>query len=336
LGIEIDIVIPMYNAAGQINECLDHVFASDYQNFRVTVVDDHSSDDSLNRLARYPSVKIITHKQNRGVSAARNRGVAGTSADILVFIDSDVLIPKNLLGRVADFFVSQPDVALLQARYEDRSYYQNIFSQYKHFVFSFRGAYPNPPDEQFANYIHAACMAVRRHVFCDVIFNEALSRGEDVDFGQRCVQAGHNIFADTTLTVAHKKRYTFFSYTHYQFRTAQDMVLERLLNKSDTATAPYYAKKNPLYKKLWLMRPLLGFFLMCTLFVAALGWMHIALFLLASLVTASFALEVRFRIYLLKFAPVWMSLAAWPLYFYDGIITGLGVAHAVLTFRRLK
>lgn len=104
MGSEIDIVIPSYNAARQIEECLDHVFASDYENFQVTVVDDHSTDDSLIRVARYPSVNIIAHKENKGVSAARNQGISETRGDIILFIDSDVLIPKTLLRQVDNFF----------------------------------------------------------------------------------------------------------------------------------------------------------------------------------------------------------------------------------------
>lgn len=336
MGSEIDIVIPSYNAARQIEECLDHVFASDYENFQVTVVDDHSTDDSLIRVARYPSVNIIAHKENKGVSAARNQGISETRGDIILFIDSDVLIPKTLLRQVDNFFSSHPEISLLQGRYEDRSYYQNLFSQYKHFVFSFRGANPNPRGQRFTNFVHTACVAAKRHVFSQVIFNQDLSRGEDLFFGQQCIQAGFKIFADTTLTVGHKKKYTFLSYTRYQFRAARDMVLQRLLKKSDSTKIPLAAKNNPLHKKLWVLRPVVGFFFLAALLVAALGWVDTTLILLALLLAASFLLEMQFRIYLFKFAPIWCSIAAWPLYFFDGIVLGLGIASGILASRCQK
>ena len=79
VSLGIDVIIPMYNAAGHIEECLDHVFASEYQNFRVTVVDDQSSDDSLARVGRYPKTKLLALDKNMGASTARNRGVAETT-----------------------------------------------------------------------------------------------------------------------------------------------------------------------------------------------------------------------------------------------------------------
>jgi glycosyltransferase involved in cell wall biosynthesis len=333
---EIDVVIPSCNAAEQIEECLDHVFASDYENFQVTVVDDHSSDDSLARVARYASVNIIALKENKGVSAARNQGISETRGDIILLIDSDVLIPKTLLRQVDDFFSSHPEISLLQGRYEDRPYYQNLFSQYKHFVFSFRGANPNHRGQRFANFVHTACVAVRRDVFSQVAFNHDLSRGEDFYFGQSCIKAGFKIFPDTTLTVGHKKKYTLLSYTRYQFRAARDMIQQRLMKKSDNAKIPLAAKNNPLHKKLWVLRPVVGFFFLAALLAAALGWGDTALILLALLLAASFLLEVQFRVYLFKFAPLWFSIAAWPLYFFDGIVTGLGLASGILASRCRK
>lgn len=334
VSLGIDVIIPMYNAADHIEECLDHVFASEYQNFRVTVVDDQSSDDSLARVGRYPKTKLLALDKNMGASTARNRGVAETTGGIVVFIDSDVLIPKDFLARVAEFFTTRPEVAAIQGRYEDRPYYKNLFSQYKHFVFSFRGVNPSQHGEQYVDYVHTACVAVRRKVFSDVAFNEQLSRCEDIDFGQRCTFAGYKIFADPTLAVGHKKKYTFLSYTMYQFRAARDMVLNSLSKRSANAQITYYSKKSPLYKKLWLMRPLVGFAFLFALVVVVLKGYDFAWLLLALLIVASFVFEVPFRVYLLKNAPIWISIAAWPLYFLDGITTGMGVIQGVLTFRR--
>ncbi|HEB75849.1 MAG TPA: glycosyltransferase [Nitrospirae bacterium] len=327
---KIDIIIPAFNAAGHIEECLDHIYASDYDNFQVTVVDDCSTDETLNKVKAYPLVRVLKNPVNKGVSAARNHGINETDGDIVVFIDSDVLIPKQLLSQMLNSFERNPEVSIIQGRYDDTSYYKNTFSQYKHFIFSFRGL--NPMDDgKYANYVHTACVAVLREVVEEVRFNEDLTRGEDVDFGQRCAQKGFLIYVDRELTVRHKKKYTFASFTRYQFNSAKEMASQFLAGKSDRKEQPFYSSKNPLYKKLWILRPFVSWLFLLSLSWGLFGGGLFPRLLLASSVVASFLFEYNFRLYLLRVAPLKVNLAAVMIYFYDGLITSIGIAAAVTT-----
>lgn len=326
----------MYNASEHIEACLDHLFATEHVSFDVTLVDDCSTDDTRTLAARYPGATIVQQPEHRGASAARNAGIEATRAPIVLFIDSDVLIPPDLARYVIEFFRDHPDVAILQGRYDDEPYYRNPLSQYKHFVFSFRGLHPTRHGEAYSNYVHTACVAVRREVLKEVRFNEALVRGEDVDFGQRCARAGHRIVADSDLAVGHKKRYTLISYTRYQVKVARDLMTQFLQKRIEHGEQPFYGHKNPLYKKLWLLRPLVSGLLVLGVLWLALGGAMVAGIAIGLVVALSFVLEAPFRFYLLRRAPVVMSIVAWPLYFYDGLITGLGLVQAIFFHRRAE
>lgn len=100
---KISIVIPMYNASSSIEECLENVFNSEYREFEVILVDDCSSDDTVQKVSRFPC-EFLKNEINQGPAYSRNRGVKEAKANIILFIDSDVLIPSDMLQRIFDFF----------------------------------------------------------------------------------------------------------------------------------------------------------------------------------------------------------------------------------------
>lgn len=322
---KISIVIPVFNASGQIEDCLRHVFASSFKDFEVVLVEDGSTDDSLKKGSSFPC-RILIHPINKGAAASRNHGIEEAQGRIVLLIDSDVLIPPNLLARVWSFFEKYPDVSILQARYEDTPYYQNLLSQYKHYVFSFRG---QTAGSDYINYIHTACVAVRKNVFQKFRFNENLKRREDVEFGLRISEEGLLIRIDPALTVGHKKKYGFLSFSKYQFRSAKELVLQSLVTKNKNLAREVSSRKSPAYKKMWLLRPIVCFLFLADFVWLARGGGFFASLLLVFILASSFLLEYRFRLYLFRVAPLKVFLAAFLLYFYDGLLTGLGVAAGI-------
>lgn len=95
--MKVSIIIPIYKVEDYINKCLESVLSQSYRNLEVILVDDASPDNSLQIARRTidhlgnPDINIvyITHKKNRGLSAARNTGIAAATGDYLYFLDSD-------------------------------------------------------------------------------------------------------------------------------------------------------------------------------------------------------------------------------------------------------
>lgn len=96
----VSVVIPVYNSAKYLRECLDSIIAQTFSDWEVVAVDDGSSDDSPAILDEYATkdsrIKVI-HKANGGVSAARNDGLGAACGDYVLFVDSDDLLLANAL-----------------------------------------------------------------------------------------------------------------------------------------------------------------------------------------------------------------------------------------------
>ena len=90
--MNISVIIPVYRVENYLNQCVDSVLRQDHPDFEVILVDDGSPDrcgDICDEYAaRDPRVKVI-HKENGGLSDARNAGLAAASGDHVLFLDSD-------------------------------------------------------------------------------------------------------------------------------------------------------------------------------------------------------------------------------------------------------
>ena len=87
---QVSVVIPTYNRAHILGRAIDSVLQQTHRDLELIIVDDGSSDGTaaLVRGIEDPRVRYV-HQQNRGVSAARNRGIAEARAEWLAFLDSD-------------------------------------------------------------------------------------------------------------------------------------------------------------------------------------------------------------------------------------------------------
>ncbi|MDY6838736.1 MAG: glycosyltransferase [Thermodesulfobacteriota bacterium] len=109
----VSVVIPTYNRALFLKEAIDSALAQDFEDFEVIVVDDGSTDTTHELLKSYPQVCVVT-QDHRGVSAARNAGIARASGRFLAFLDSDDLwLPEKLMAQIA-FLNRHPHALICQ------------------------------------------------------------------------------------------------------------------------------------------------------------------------------------------------------------------------------
>jgi len=111
---QVTVIIPTYNRGWIIDEAIDSVLAQDYTEFELIVVDDGSSDNTSDVLDSYRNVIKVLSQQNKGVSAARNRGIAEASGKFIAFLDSDDLWLPQKLSRQVEFFNTTPDALICQ------------------------------------------------------------------------------------------------------------------------------------------------------------------------------------------------------------------------------
>ncbi len=87
----VSVVIPAYNRAHTLPRAIESVLAQDHADLELLVVDDGSTDDTASILAGYddPRLRVLRQETNRGVSAARNRGMREAQGAFIAFLDSD-------------------------------------------------------------------------------------------------------------------------------------------------------------------------------------------------------------------------------------------------------
>jgi len=99
----LSIIIPVYNAEKYIGSCLDSLLAQDISDYEILCVNDGSRDGSaaiLEEYARQHAGIQVIHKENGGVTSARNAGLEAAKGDFIWFVDADDLIKENTLGTL--------------------------------------------------------------------------------------------------------------------------------------------------------------------------------------------------------------------------------------------
>jgi glycosyltransferase involved in cell wall biosynthesis len=111
---QVSVIIPTYNRAGCLRDAVDSVLAQGFGSFELIVVDDGSSDATPQLLRGYGDSIRVLRQENRGVSAARNAGIASGRGELIAFLDSDdIWLPGKLALQVA-FFRQNPEIFICQ------------------------------------------------------------------------------------------------------------------------------------------------------------------------------------------------------------------------------
>ncbi|MDD5674707.1 MAG: glycosyltransferase family A protein [Chitinivibrionales bacterium] len=111
----VSIIIPTYNRARLLGRALDSVFAQDFSDYEIIVVDDGSTDDTtaLPQLAD-GRVRLLRLSCNCGVACARNHGVAAAAGRLIAFLDSDDAWLPQKLSRQTAWLLKNPGFRIMQ------------------------------------------------------------------------------------------------------------------------------------------------------------------------------------------------------------------------------
>lgn len=132
----VSVVIPVLDRGSLIESLIANCSAQTYRNVELVIVDDGSTDDTWDQLQKYAGqFKLIRHSQNRGLSAARNSGVAAASGELVHFLDSDDLLHRSHISAKVAAFAAIPDVNLCVSRATDVALFYSKPSDRPHFGF---------------------------------------------------------------------------------------------------------------------------------------------------------------------------------------------------------
>ena len=105
MDIVVSVIVPAYNVENYIGKGIESVINQSFKNIELIVVDDGSTDKTYSIARQYSSkdnrIKVLRQK-NKGVSAARNRGIMEASGKYLIFLDSDDWLDENTVEVLVD------------------------------------------------------------------------------------------------------------------------------------------------------------------------------------------------------------------------------------------
>jgi glycosyltransferase involved in cell wall biosynthesis len=225
--MRLSVVIPTHNRAHTLQRCLDSVLKQSAPADEIIVVDDGSDDDSLQVLSHYPEIKLI-QQENKGVSAARNRGIESANGDWIALLDSDDEWLPHKLETIRHAQADNPNFHLFHS---DEIWIRN-------------GVRVNPMNKhsKYGGDIFQHCLplcvispsaaVIRRDLFIEVgLFDPTLPACEDYDLWLRICQRHPVHYSDEPLIVKHGGHEDQLSRRHWGMDRFRIRALDGLLRR---------------------------------------------------------------------------------------------------------
>ena len=188
---KVSVIIPTYNYARFLNNCINSVITQSYENTEIIVVDDGSTDNTREVISVFGNRINYIYQENQGLSSARNTGLLNAGGEYIQFLDSDDILHKDAIKERVLFLEKNPEVSIAVCRNKE---------------FSDTDKNGNPiinghwklPEENldihlcYLNIAPPHAFLIRRKVAQDVgTFDKGLKACEDYDYWLRSLLKGH-------------------------------------------------------------------------------------------------------------------------------------------------
>lgn len=250
------IVIPLYNKANHIKATLQSALDQSFTHFEVIIVNDSSTDDSLDVVKTFTDERIQIHTiENNGVSYARNFGIEKATTNLIVFLDADDKWKPHHLEDLKVLHEEFPNCGMYAKAYvrkfktfEINSVYNNIPT-----TNNWKGIVEDYFNNSMINSIAlTSAVMIPKQTFKNTgNFNEAYNSGEDTDLWIRIVlkqpiafynkvSVIHNISADNKITNSSLTNRNHADFNTYKSYEKTNLSLKRYLDLNRYALAMEY------------------------------------------------------------------------------------------------
>ncbi len=220
--MQISVVIPTYNSEMTINQTIESILNSNFpkNKFEILVIDDGSKDNTVKISKQFKQVRVFSRKHG-GPAVQRNFGVKVAKGGIILFTDSDCIIPKDLLKRVSDDF-KKYDVAGVGGTYRTLNK-ESLIARYVGYEIGFR----HEKEKRFTDFLGTYCCAYKKSIFLEFGgFDEKFltASGEDPELSFR-ISRKHKLLFDKKMFVWHPHPDSLKKYLRNQYWRAYWRVL---------------------------------------------------------------------------------------------------------------
>lgn len=315
----ISVIVPVFNGGDKFRRCLDSLESCTPSPAEIIVVADGESDGSW-KYAQQKGYTTILIETTGGPAKARNKGAMKATGDIILFIDADVTVSKDIIERVSDFFNSHINTAAIIGSYDDTPFEKDHLSQYRNLLHHFT----HQCADTNASTFWGACGAIRRGVFISSGgFNESYTRPciEDIELGYRLKERGLTLHLLKDLQIKHLKKWEFVS-----------MLKTDILNRAIPWTELLISRKNNEYDLNLSLSNRVSTLLVFLLPIFIITWIFNGVsYFISSVIILLFVLNWKFYLFLLNKRGLLFLLKSLPfhwLYFFSS-----GLSYAYVSFK---
>ena len=211
----ISIIVPIYNVEKYLNKCIESIVNQTYENIEIILIDDGSNDNSgiiCDEYAKKDNRIIVVHKENGGVSSARNKGLKIAKGEWISFVDADDWIEQifcqTLLNKVTQ---EQADIALCGYNRITYNRIEKINANNQEVFLNSNEYLVKSLNQTGFGFCHMKL--IKKEVLKSISFNERIEVGEDALF---------NIQLSTYI-----KKAVFLKQPLYNYRINNQSVVKR-------------------------------------------------------------------------------------------------------------
>ena len=236
----ISIIIPTYNRKSFLIHAINSVLNQTYQNLELIIIDDGSSDKTENIIKKkYPKIKFYKQK-NKGVSAARNKGIKMASCKWIAFLDSDDRWHPRKLENQINYLLTHPRYKICHT---DEIWIRKGIRINQHKKHKKHGGHIFDKCLDLCR-ISPSSVIIHKDVFNKVgLFNEKLPVCEDYDLWLRIAEKFPVLYLDEKLTIKYGGHLNQLSKKYWGMDRFRIIALENIIKKN------FLLKKNKLLVK---------------------------------------------------------------------------------------
>lgn len=245
----VSIVILNYNSGDYLQNCLESIYKSDYENFEVIVVDNNSHDKSYLKCKKFQNLILIENPKNVGFSEGNNIGIRKAKGEYIVILNPDTIVTKSWLSELLNASINhgdgiyQPKILSLENKNEIQG--TGVMIHLFGFGFTRDRGMINSEQEQNVEQISCAsgaCMFLSNKIFKKIgLFDPFLFLYlDDLEFGWRAAQMGIKSFFVPKSAIYHAES------PNLKWTSKKFFWLER---NRKYCLQTHYSKNT--YKKIW-------------------------------------------------------------------------------------
>jgi len=219
----VSVVIPAHNAGSHIKKCLDSIMKLQAENFdyEVLVVNDASTDETVNLLKDFKNIRVISNEINLGPSASRNKAIEVANGSLIAFTDSDCVVSHNWLQELlkCSNYAQLAGCGGSQLSPKDETKFGRLVNDFLKII-GFLGDYTSSVNRVKETRHNPSCNSMYKKDVLSAVggFLEGLYPGEDIELDYRLKRGGWKLYYNPQAIVYHYRPSNIKSFVSMVYR----------------------------------------------------------------------------------------------------------------------